>query len=458
MYLRGQVPILQDRLYYVALPSFPSSSGQDSNHYFSIDNELVYFNFFKDFGPLNLGQLYRFCQILNCKLKDDRYKKKVIYFVSSQHAHKRTNASFLIGAWSVLYLGTTPEEAIDRFKAAGHPPFPYFHDASPCVCTYDLTLLDCFNALVRARQERFFDFKSFDVEEYEHYEQVENGDFNWLVNGKFLAFAGPANRSQMTVDGYKTFTPEDYVPYFRRNNVKLVIRLNKRYYQERKFKDAGIDHADLYFIDGSTPSESIVYKFLELCEQCDGAIAVHCKAGLGRTGSCIGCYLMKHHRLTAAEAIAWMRICRPGSVIGPQQQFLEELQGLMWQEGDVYRLQQQEQKQKKDRVRKGSRGQVSAARVGEPSAASTRPGRRASAATASLRASYQSHLATSGGFGAARAGGLAARRASAAYAETSAYADKLSLSMERMAITSGIPGRGAVPGQGDALRARRARR
>lgn len=47
-------------------------------------------------------------------------------------------------------------------------------------------------------------------------------------------------------------------------------------------------------------------------------------AGLGRTGSLIGCYLMKHYRFTAGEAIAWIRICRPGSVIGPQQNFLEE--------------------------------------------------------------------------------------------------------------------------------------
>ena len=30
-------------------------------------------------------------------------------------------------------------------------------------------------------------------------------------------------------------------------------------------------------------------------------------AGLGRTGSLIGCYLMKHFRFSAAEAIAWMR-------------------------------------------------------------------------------------------------------------------------------------------------------
>lgn len=47
-------------------------------------------------------------------------------------------------------------------------------------------------------------------------------------------------------------------------------------------------------------------------------------AGLGRTGTLIGCYLMKRYCFTAAEAIGWIRICRPGSVIGPQQNFLQE--------------------------------------------------------------------------------------------------------------------------------------
>jgi hypothetical protein len=68
-----------------------------------------------------------------------------------------------------------------------------------------------------------------------------------------------------------------------------------------------------------------------------GAVAVHCKAGLGRTGTCIGAYVMKHYGFTAREVIGWMRVCRPGTVIGPQQQFLEEIQHQMWEEGEQFR-------------------------------------------------------------------------------------------------------------------------
>ena len=56
---------------------------------------------------------------------------------------------------------------------------------------------------------------------------------------------------------------------------------------------------------------------------------------VGRTGTCIGAYLMKHYRFTAAEVIGWMRICRPGCVIGPQQQFMKEIEQRMWQQGEM---------------------------------------------------------------------------------------------------------------------------
>ncbi len=49
---------------------------------------------------------------------------------------------------------------------------------------------------------------------------------------------------------------------------------------------------------------------------------VHCKAGLGRTGVLICCYMIKYYGFTAQEAMGYIRVCRPGSVIGPQQHYL----------------------------------------------------------------------------------------------------------------------------------------
>ena len=67
-----------------------------------------------------------------------------------------------------------------------------------------------------------------------------------------------------------------------------IIRLNKKIYDARRFTDAGFDHYDLFFVDGSVPTDSILQRFLEICENAEGAIAVHCK---GNDMNCSQMYL-----------------------------------------------------------------------------------------------------------------------------------------------------------------------
>ena len=256
---------------------------QPNAHFFCIDNEMVYWNFYLDFGPLNLGHTYRFCMMLNKKLRDPKLADKAIYFYSSTHAHKRANAAHLICAWSIMFDCKVPEEAFKPFR--NYPlPFPTWHDATPTVCSFQLTMLDTLKGLYRAKQDKFFDFNNFNIEEYEYFEQVENGDLNWYAEGKFIAFAGPHAERTASPGGYYTMRPDDYVPYFKKKGIQLVVRLNKANYDSRKFTDHGIEHMDLYYLDGSNPSDVILNKFLTRAESTPGGIAVHCKAGLGRTG------------------------------------------------------------------------------------------------------------------------------------------------------------------------------
>ena len=62
-------------------------------------------------------------------------------------------------------------------------------------------------------------------------------------------------------------------------------------YDKRHFTDLGMEHAEMYFDDGTCPTDEIVRDFIDRSiEQIEQGkkVAVHCKAGLGRTGVLIG--------------------------------------------------------------------------------------------------------------------------------------------------------------------------
>jgi cell division cycle 14 len=76
------------------------------------------------------------------------------------------------------------------------------------------------------------------------------------------------------------------------------------------------------FPDGSNPPDSIIKQFIQKVDEVTSrghSVAVHCRAGLGRTGTLISLYLMLRYDFSAREAIAWCRLCRPGCVVGSQQ-------------------------------------------------------------------------------------------------------------------------------------------
>lgn len=300
-------------------------------HYFSIDNTLRHLGFYTETGPLNLGNMYHFTMMLNNKRQRLTENVKIIFYCKNERSYI-ANAATLIGCYQVTEMGLSPEEAYATVRHL--QPFLPFRDACMGPCTYKLTVLDCLSSIKKAHTMRWFDWNTFNLQEYEHFEQVEHGDLNTIIPGVFLAMAGP-HESSIDEDGLICFTPEDYAPIFRKFGVRSVIRLNRKMYDRQRILDMGLEHHDMYFVDGTAPSLEQVDLFNEIIENRTSTVAVHCTAGLGRTGTLMACYMMKHYMLTANEAIAWLRICRPGSVIGPQQYFVKGQQKRMHYEGQA---------------------------------------------------------------------------------------------------------------------------
>ncbi|KAJ1479822.1 dual specificity protein phosphatase, partial [Baffinella frigidus] len=269
-----------------------------------------------DFGPVDLGMVVTFCRNLRDLLQDPRLAGRKVCYYTGPAAEDRTNAAFLLAAYCVLEMDMTPAEAWAPLARIQPTPFKMFRDATHMESDFDLSVVDCLQGVKRGKDEGWVDLETFDVETFRDLD-VKGVS---VMCPKFVAFKGPVSGPNRPSHVYE---PATYIEPFRHGGVSDVVRLNEASsYDAGVFAAAGMTHHDMEFPDCQAPPLPIVERFLKTADEARGVVAVHCLAGLGRTGTLIALWIMGKYGWGARETIAWLRLARPGSVIGEQQHFL----------------------------------------------------------------------------------------------------------------------------------------
>ena len=317
-----------------------SVEGLDSNGQFRIFQPKAaksYQGYFDDFGPINMFGVVDFIRQLEKEQELCCLKEKTIIFCAEMGSRNLTNAVFLLGAYAILKLDMTPRAVMASFDSLEPELLEPYRDAGYHPPDFDLRLIDCWKGLARGKQLGWVRYAptghvwgQLDLNEYRHYDDPANGDLHEVVPGKFIAFKGPEDLGDRAFrdapSGIRAFSPSYYADLFRELRVSSVVRLCEARYAAAAFASRGFAHHDLPFGDCARPPDAVAAAFLRVADAAPGAVAVHCRAGLGQTGALVALWLMRTHGFAAREAMGWLRIMRPGSVIGEQQHYLCEVE------------------------------------------------------------------------------------------------------------------------------------
>ena len=263
----GAVEIIEKKLFFLVADDPPSeekahgsssaTGGRAIILSYDLDESLIHSSFFADFGPLNLGKTAAFCTHLDSLLRRPG-GAPVIFHVAS-HPHKRSNAAVLLCSYLIFVRQQTVEQAYAPFVGI-EPPFIPFRDAAFSVNTFPISVLDCCRAMRKAVELNHFDISNFSVRSFFDLAKLQNGDFSWIIPGKFVAFSGPiAKRRQLSEQGDYSLTPPEYVPILKSLGVTCVVRFNSKCYDRKCLLSAGINHVDMIYDDGANPPEAVRY-------------------------------------------------------------------------------------------------------------------------------------------------------------------------------------------------------
>ncbi|HLN30822.1 MAG TPA: dual specificity protein phosphatase family protein [Gemmataceae bacterium] len=131
--------------------------------------------------------------------------------------------------------------------------------------------------------------------------------FSWIEKPLVAALAQP--ESQEDLD------------WMRKQGIEVLISLTEDHPRREWIEASGLLLVHVPVVDMEPPTLEQLERCVSAIERANAnkmGVAVHCGAGLGRTGVVIGAYFV-HQGMNATSAIARIRKLRPGSIETEEQ-------------------------------------------------------------------------------------------------------------------------------------------
>ncbi len=131
----------------------------------------------------------------------------------------------------------------------------------------------------------------------------------WVAPGRLLAGPYPGSRNDSVA--------QERIPRFLAAGIKIFLDLTEEGEMPPYtfWQDEMVEHSRMSIPDFSIPTPERMAQILDVIDRAIGTrrpVYIHCLGGLGRTGTVVGCYMVRHG-MSGTDALKTIRLLRKGT-------------------------------------------------------------------------------------------------------------------------------------------------